>query len=79
MAPDSHSRKLGFFKATWRGIEVNRRRSGMFPVTFFLSRINILFICLGRTVSSLVSSLYRRNLLGTCHNTLKLTLLMTSV
>ena len=30
----SYSRKLGFFKATRRGIEGNRRLSGMFPVTF---------------------------------------------
>ena len=79
VAPDSYSRKLGFFKVTWRGIEGNRRLSGMFPVTFFFSHINILFICLGWTVSPLVSNLYRRNLFGTCHYTLKLTLLMTSV
>ena len=44
-----------------------------------LSRINIFLICLGQTVSPLVSNLYRRNLFGTWHYTLKLTILMTSV
>ena len=44
MAPDSYSRKLGLFKATWRGIEGNRRLSGMFPVTFFF--LVVLIFCL---------------------------------